>query len=66
MKILNKIYQFIKWIIKTLLIGSIVLFVFNFLGSYINLNVPVNILTILIVGMLRIPGIAALLVYNLL
>lgn len=66
MKILNKIYQFIKWVIKTLLIGSIVLFVFNFLGSYINLNVPVNILTILIVGMLRIPGIAALLVYNLL
>ena len=64
-KVLNKIYEFIKWIIKTLLIGMIVIFVFNYLGSFVNLNIPVNIYTILLIGTLRIPGIAAILIYNL-
>lgn len=65
-KIITKIYQFIKWLIKTLLIGTIVIFIFNFLGAYINLNIPVNLLTILCIGILRIPGLAAILIYNLL
>lgn len=64
-KVLNKIYEFFKWIIKTLLIGMIVIFVFNYLGSFVNLNIPVNIYTILLIGALRIPGIAAILIYNL-
>ncbi len=65
-KLFTKLFQAIKWIIKTLLIGSIVIFIFNFIGSYLNLNIPVNLLTILIIGALRIPGIAAILIYNLL
>ena len=65
-KFLNMIFQFFKWIVKTLLIGSVVIFIFNYLGSYINLNIPVNIYTILLIGALRLPGVAAILVFNLL
>ena len=65
-KFLNMIFQFLKWIVKTLLIGSVVIFIFNYLGSYINLNIPVNIYTILLIGALRLPGVAAILVFNLL
>jgi len=61
-----KVLDFVKWILKSALFGIITLFLFNFLGSYVNLNIPVNILTILIIGTLRLPGLASILIYNLL
>ncbi len=64
-QIMNKIANLFKWLVKSLLIGVLIIFVFNFVGSYINLNIPVIIFTILIIGALRIPGVAAILIYNL-
>lgn len=58
-----KFLKAIKWMIKSLLLGLIILFVFNFIGIYLNINIPINIWTILIVGILRIPGLVALLIY---
>lgn len=64
-KALTYIFSFIKWILKCILLGIVVLFVFNFIGSYLSLNIPVNIFTILIIGILRIPGLVVILIYNL-
>lgn len=58
------ILSFTKWILKCLLLGIVILFVFNFVGSYLNMNIPVNIFTILLIGILRIPGLVAILIYN--
>lgn len=51
-----------KWLLKSVLFGLITIFLFNILGQFVNLNVPVNVLTILIIGFLRIPGLAILVV----
>lgn len=65
-KVFTSVLNFVKWALKSFLFGIVTLFIFNFLGSYISLNIPVNIITILIIGILRIPGLAAIMVYNLL
>ena len=64
-KALTYIFSFLKWFFKCTLLGIVVLFVFNFIGSYLSLNIPVNIFTILIIGILRIPGLVVILIYNL-
>ena len=58
-----KFVKFLKWLLQSFLFGIVILFVFNFVGSFFNLNVPINIYTLLIVGMLRIPGLAIILIY---
>lgn len=65
-KFLKHMLDFIKWFLKCAIFGIITIFLFNFFGSYINLNIPVNIFTIIIIGVLRIPGLVVLLVYNIL
>ncbi|MBR6517364.1 MAG: pro-sigmaK processing inhibitor BofA family protein [Bacilli bacterium] len=60
-----KFLKTIKWIIESLLLGLGILFVFNLIGVYINVNIPINIFTILIVGFLRIPGLVAIIIYML-
>jgi inhibitor of the pro-sigma K processing machinery len=60
-----KFLKTIKWIIESLLLGLGILFVFNLVGVYINVNIPINIFTVLIVGFLRIPGLVALIIYML-
>ena len=60
-----KFLKTIKWIIESLLLGLVILFVFNLIGVYINVNIPINIFTILIVGFLRIPGLVAIIIYML-
>ncbi len=56
----------IKYILKSILIGLVSIFVFNFIFSKMNLNVPLNVITIIIVGTLRLPGLACIIVYSLL
>lgn len=58
-----KILKFLKWLIQSALFGIATVFVFNIVGSFINLNVPVNIYTLLIVGILRIPGLIIILIF---
>ena len=55
-----------KWFMKYLVICLILLFVFNVIGAYINLNIPINIWTILITFFLRLPGIIVLTIFFLL
>lgn len=55
-----------KWFMKSLVICLILLFVFNVIGAYINLNIPINIWTILITFFLRLPGIIVLTIFFLL
>ena len=54
--------KYLKWIIKSLLFGVTTLLVFNFIGVYVNLNIPVNIYTILVISVLRIPGLCMLII----
>ena len=44
---------------------KIFLFVFNYIGQYLNMNIPVNVWTILIVGCLKIPGAIVLVLFGL-
>ncbi|GEM_PF-955417 len=52
----------IKWVLKNLLIGIISLYIINYLGVGLSIFIPINILTIIIAGFLRIPGIIILLI----
>ena len=57
----------IKWIFKLLLntaLGYVLLFVVNFLGSWVNISITVNWFSALIVGVLGIPGAAILILAN--
>lgn len=58
-----KILKLIKWAIKSTIIGLVTLFLFNIIGVKLNLNIPINIYTIIIVGVLRLPGLAMILVF---
>lgn len=52
----------IKWLMKNILIGIVVLYIVNYFGVDLNIFIPINIITILIVGFLRIPGLIILLI----
>ena len=54
--------KILKWMIKSLIFGLVAIIVFNLIGVYLDLNIPLNIYTIIIVGCLRIPGLAALII----
>lgn len=58
-----KILKFLKWVLQSFLFGIAVIFVFNIVGSFLNLNIPINIYTLLIVGILRIPGLVMILIF---
>lgn len=58
--------KFIKWLIKSVIIALLLLFSINFIGSFINVNIPINIYTIIIVTLLRVPGIIGLVIFFLL
>ena len=60
-----KFFKMAKWIIESVLLGLGILFIFNLIGVYINVNIPINIFTVLIVGFLRIPGLVAVIIYML-
>ena len=46
-----------KYICKSVLIGVVVILVFNFLGQFIGLQLPFNLLSIGLVGFFHLPGI---------
>lgn len=55
-------FENIKWVIKNIVIGLILVYLTNIIGVYFNINIPVNFITILVAGFLRIPGLIVLLV----
>lgn len=47
-------------------IGLVILLLTNYLGAYLDFNIPINILTVLIAGFLGIPGVLLLICFTLL
>lgn len=58
--------KYIKWMLKSIIIALLLIFITNIIGVYININIPINIWTILIVSIFRIPGIIILIIFFLL
>lgn len=54
----------VKWILKSLVFGIAAIFIFNLIGVYLNMNVPFNVWTIILVGTLKVPGLIILLILN--
>ena len=50
-----------KLIINAIL-GAVILFLFNLVGGFLNLSIPINALNALITGVLGIPGVILLLI----
>jgi len=59
----------IQWVGKgmfQIVLGGLLLFVFNLLGATFNLHIPLNLVTIGVAGLLGIPGIISLFVIKIL
>ena len=57
----------LKWLIKAALhaaVGFVALFVLNFLGSWIGVELEMNLVNALITGILGVPGVLILLVFK--
>lgn len=58
--------KYIKWFIKSIILSLLLIFITNIIGVYININIPLNIWTILLVALFRVPGIVILIILFLL
>lgn len=58
--------KYIKWALKSLALGLLFIFITNIIGVYININIPINLWTVLIVSIFRIPGVIILIIFFLL
>lgn len=54
--------KWIGWGLGNLVIGSIMLFLFNLAGQSISFHLPVNPVTVTITGFLGVPGLTTLVV----
>ncbi|MCM1130603.1 MAG: pro-sigmaK processing inhibitor BofA family protein [Roseburia sp.] len=52
----------IKYILKSVVIGVVSVLVFNLIGQFLNLSLPLNLLSILLIGFFRLPGFIVLLI----
>ena len=50
------------WVVKSFIFGVLLILFFNYIGQSFNMNVPLNIYTIIFVGFLRIPGLCAIII----
>lgn len=50
------------WVITQIMIGGIIIFIFNLIGNNFNVTLPLNPLSIILAGIFQIPGIAFLLI----
>jgi inhibitor of the pro-sigma K processing machinery len=53
---LKKIYR----IIKSLIVGALILYAYNIIASPLNLIIPINVITVLLVSFLGFPALFAL------
>ena len=54
----------IKWSVKNIVIGIVLIYVINIIGVKFNMNIPINVITILVAGFLRVPGVVILLILS--
>ena len=52
-------------LLKGLLVSPLLIYIYDLVASPFNLTIPINILTVLIVGLLGIPGLIMLLAFSL-
>lgn len=52
-----------KDIIKSLLLAIITLYLINIIGQNFDFYIPINLYTILLVGLFRLPGIIIILIF---
>lgn len=52
----------IKYILKSVVIGVVSVLIFNLIGQFVNLSLPLNLLSILLIGFFRLPGFIVLLI----
>ena len=50
--------------LKTIVLAPFIIYIYNLVASPLNLIVPINLITILVVGILGIPGLVALLILS--
>ena len=65
--LLYLLIKLLKWPIKLLIngiVGVVLLYIINFFGAYINLQVDINFVTALIAGFLGIPGIIFIIIFQ--
>lgn len=53
----------IQYILKQFLLAPFILYIYNLIAVPLNLIIPINIITIFIVGLLGIPGLITLIVF---
>ena len=56
----------IKKAFKNLFVGVVLLFIINYVGALININVPVNLFTIVFSSVFHLPGVIGLVLFFLL
>lgn len=52
----------IKYVFKSIVIGVVSVLVFNLIGQFVNLSLPLNILSIVLIGFFRLLGFIVLLI----
>jgi len=52
----------IKYVFKSIVIGVVSVLLFNLIGQFVNLSLPLNILSIVLIGFFRLPGFIVLLI----
>ena len=52
----------IKYVFKSIVIGVVSVLVINLIGQFVNLSLPLNILSIVLIGFFRLPGFIVLLI----
>lgn len=50
--------------LKNIVLAPFIIYIYNLVASPLNLIVPINLITILVVGILGIPGLVALLILS--
>ena len=51
--------------LKRVVVGGFLLYAYNLIAVTFNITIPINLFTIFIVGILDIPGLAALIIFKL-
>jgi inhibitor of the pro-sigma K processing machinery len=54
--------RWVGWAVGNLVVGSIILFLFNLVAESFSFEVPINPVTVTVTGFLGFPGLAALVI----
>jgi len=60
------VVKFLKWLLKSVVFACLIIFFVNIAGTLLNINIPLNFWTFLIIFFLRVPGAIILIIFFLL